>query len=326
MAAGEVTKDTGTSSVSPQAGEITPSTYQEELSAIMLGYTQYNFRDTSKQEKLVSGTNIRTINGVSVLGSGNISITQSIDTALSTTSTNPVQNKVVAAALNNKLGKEDVIDVKGGLFVIKGNSYYMNIRGDGYVEMYDNSGDRVDAFYFPNSDYDSDDMLAKMSDVDNATINKVDAVAGKGLSTNDYTTAEKNKLAALYTKTEIDDKLDALSSGSGSGATRWTISTSFGYNGGGLNSILDNSTMSKIKSGDIMVDKNGVEGVIVWATTPISTTASGDIGKDDGSITYTPWFVVFAANGIYILGVYYGSNYSYHMWKKVTTIDLSTFQ
>lgn len=42
--------------------------------------------------------------------------------------------------------------------------------------------------------------------------NKVDKVSGKGLSTNDYTTAEKNKLAGIdlgnyYTKTEIDNMI-----------------------------------------------------------------------------------------------------------------------
>ncbi len=313
MASSEINKDTATS-----AGT------QQELSSIKLNNTQYSLRDTSKQEKLVSGTNIRTINGVSVLGSGNISITQSIDTALSSTSTNAVQNKVITAALDDKIGKQGIIDVKGGYFrIMQSSGYHINLRGDGYAEVYDSAGDRVSSFYFPNSDYDSENMLAMMSDLNDATDNKVDKVDGKGLSTNDYTTAEKNKLAALYTKTEIDNKLDALSSGSGSGAAKWSLSSRFGYNGIGLSSILDNSTMQKIKSGDIIVDSNGVEGVIVWATTPVSPTI-GDAGKGDE--TYTPWFVVFAASGIFVLGVCYGSNYSYHKWKTVSTIDLSTFQ
>lgn len=54
------------------------------------------------QQKLVSGTNIKTINNNSLLGSGNISISGSgtVDDAMSSTSTNPVQNKVVLAAIN----------------------------------------------------------------------------------------------------------------------------------------------------------------------------------------------------------------------------------
>lgn len=55
------------------------------------------------QPTLVSGTNIKTINGNSLLGSGNITIEAGsdidVDTELSTTSTNPVQNKVITNAL-----------------------------------------------------------------------------------------------------------------------------------------------------------------------------------------------------------------------------------
>ena len=62
-----------------------------------------------KQDTLVSGTSIKTLNGNSLLGSGNISISGSgtVDSALSTTSTNPVQNKVINTALTNKVDKSD---------------------------------------------------------------------------------------------------------------------------------------------------------------------------------------------------------------------------
>ena len=62
---------------------------------------------SNKQDKLVNGTNIKTINGNSLLGSGNITINTSgtIDSALSTTSTNPVQNKVITNALSDKQDK-----------------------------------------------------------------------------------------------------------------------------------------------------------------------------------------------------------------------------
>lgn len=60
----------------------------------------------SKQATLVSGTNIKTINNTSLLGSGNISIQGGgsviVDNALSITSENPVQNKVITGALNGK--------------------------------------------------------------------------------------------------------------------------------------------------------------------------------------------------------------------------------
>ena len=60
----------------------------------------------NKQDTLVSGTSIKTINNTSLLGSGNISIggggTVTVDDSLSTTSINPVQNKVITGALNGK--------------------------------------------------------------------------------------------------------------------------------------------------------------------------------------------------------------------------------
>lgn len=89
----------------------------------------------SKQPKLVSGENIATVNGKSLLEGGNIVIEGgegggsniTVDDALSATSTNPVQNAVITTELNKK----------------------------------------------------------------------VNAESGKGLSTNDYTTTEKNKLAGI---------------------------------------------------------------------------------------------------------------------------------
>lgn len=65
----------------------------------------------SKQDTLVSGTNIKTINGQTLLGEGNIEIqgggTITVDSELSTTSENPVQNKVITNAIN---GKQDAGD------------------------------------------------------------------------------------------------------------------------------------------------------------------------------------------------------------------------
>lgn len=54
----------------------------------------------------------------------------------------------------------------------------------------------------------------KIDDVDTTLNNKVDKVSGKGLSTNDYTTAEKNKLAGIAegaNKTVVDSALSSTS-------------------------------------------------------------------------------------------------------------------
>lgn len=53
---------------------------------------------STKQDTLVSGTNIKTVFGSSILGHGDIPI----DNSLSTSSINPVQNKVITTRLNQK--------------------------------------------------------------------------------------------------------------------------------------------------------------------------------------------------------------------------------
>ena len=56
----------------------------------------------TKQDTLVSGENIKTINGTSILGSGNIEIQGSVvvDPSLDSGSTNPVANSAITNAIN----------------------------------------------------------------------------------------------------------------------------------------------------------------------------------------------------------------------------------
>lgn len=76
----------------------------------------------SAQESLVSGTNIKTINGQSILGSGNLEIggggggsSITVDTEMSSSSTNPVQNRVITSALSGKVSDVQV----GGTSVVQ---------------------------------------------------------------------------------------------------------------------------------------------------------------------------------------------------------------
>lgn len=68
-----------------------------------------------KQATLVSGTNIKTINGNSILGEGNLVIESgsqiTVDSELSTVSTNPVENRVITTALGNKANSADLSSV-----------------------------------------------------------------------------------------------------------------------------------------------------------------------------------------------------------------------
>lgn len=80
----------------------------------------------SKQDKLVSGTNIKTVNNNSLLGSGNISIPViTVDSVLSKTSTNPIQNKVIATELDKKQNKLTSSDT---IFTLKDATNTMQVK------------------------------------------------------------------------------------------------------------------------------------------------------------------------------------------------------
>lgn len=69
----------------------------------------------AKQERLISGTNIKTINGMDIIGGGDIVISSegaiAIDDNLNDASVNPVQNRVIYQALESKIDSTDLSDV-----------------------------------------------------------------------------------------------------------------------------------------------------------------------------------------------------------------------
>lgn len=81
------------------------------------GSSQISTALNAKQATLVSGTNIKTINNESILGSGNIEIqggggSIDVDTELSSTSENPVANSAITTAINSK---QEAFTVGNGL-------------------------------------------------------------------------------------------------------------------------------------------------------------------------------------------------------------------
>ena len=119
-----------------------------------------------------------------------------VDTALSETSTNPVQNKAVNSALGNKVDK---VSGKG----LSTNDFTSALK------------DKLDGIAAGANKTTVDTSLSATSTnpvqnkaVNSALGNKVDKVSGKGLSTNDFTTAEKNKLAAFSSASDYALKSD----------------------------------------------------------------------------------------------------------------------
>ena len=100
----------------------------------------------SKQDVLVDGENLKTINGQSLLGEGNIEIqgggggsSITVDSELSETSENPVQNKVVKATFN-QFASETAGVVQ---------DLYNNIGelGSGYLQIAESVADKADKTY-----------------------------------------------------------------------------------------------------------------------------------------------------------------------------------
>lgn len=129
-----------------------------------------------KQDKLVSGTSIKTINGTTLLGSGDIKVAAdvTIDSYLSSSSTNPVQNKVVYNALQGKAStssvtsldnaKADKSDIKtvNGVSLLGGGNLQL---GDGQTIVYDDSAvmERVAELEY-NWEYHNDVIVTELYD------------------------------------------------------------------------------------------------------------------------------------------------------------------
>ena len=114
----ELATKADTSSLNDYAlkSEITGLATKEELADYQpIGDYATTTQLNSKQDTLISGQNIKTINGQSVIGEGNIDITGggtiTVDSELSTDSENPVQNKVITNALNEKASKTELSNV-----------------------------------------------------------------------------------------------------------------------------------------------------------------------------------------------------------------------
>lgn len=161
-------------------------------------------------------SNVELAPTVVYVGGGDITV----DSYLSETSTNAVQNKVVTKALKDKQdvisdlatirsgaakgataiqehqdisGKQDKLVSGQNIKTINGKS----ILGSGNIVIEGGSGGSVDLTGYATEDY-----------VDSKVDKKVDKVDGKGLSTNDYTNTDKQKLAGIANGAEVNVQSD----------------------------------------------------------------------------------------------------------------------
>lgn len=203
---------------------------------------------SDKQDTLVSGTNIKTVNGETLLGSGNISIDLTlykIVTELPTTGID--ENKIYLVANSQTSGSNVYTEYMyvGSKWEIVGE-YKTDIDLTPYAKtadvttQLDTKADKSDTYTKAEVDSKvtasgtfSEADAAKLAGIEaEAEVNeietvkvdgtalavsgkavnidlssKVDKVDGKQLSTNDYTTAEQTKLAAIAEGATADEAL-----------------------------------------------------------------------------------------------------------------------
>lgn len=157
-----------------------------------------------------------------------------VDSALSPTSENPVQNKVVKAALD---GKADTSAMNG----------------------------------------------------------KVDKVSGKGLSTNDYTTTEKNKLAGIQAGAQVNPKLSV--NGEQKNIGLFTKDSIVGISGVWLYAGVGDEI--EIFLPDIEGFNTGVQSILSQVhSIPAGGTTGQFLVKSSGTDYDAAWVTVPNANGV----------------------------
>lgn len=138
--------------------------------------------------------------------------------------------------------------------------------------------------------------ILDQTDLQNALNNKVDKVTGKGLSTNDYTTAEKNKLAGIQAGAEVNVNADwNATTGDAVILNKPTIPTAVTKTSDLTNDGADGINPF-ITAGDIPTFASADKMVTVGRNATGSTLYKGTIVYISGSTGNRPNFVKSRAN------------------------------
>lgn len=315
-----------------------------------------------KQDTLVSGTNIKTVNNKSLLGSGNVSITKS-DVGLGNV-TNDAQVKrsemgvASGVATLDSAGKvptsqlpsyvDDVLeyDTKsdfpttgeaGKIYVDKSTNTSWRWSGTAYVQIKGDlaigttTGTAADGGV-ANTHYNNTSnphsvtkaqvgLGSVVNTGDSATpvsggttkfttggayteLNKkVDKVSGKGLSTNDYTTDEKNKLAGIATGAEVNVQSDwNATSGDAFIKNKPTIPDSFQWFGTSSTAAatvqkeVSIPSITSLKIGQIIVVQPTVTSTVADSTLKLNSFDAYPMRYNNAAITTSTDSVVWNAN------------------------------
>lgn len=183
----------------------------------------YTAAEVGAQPTLVSGTNIKTVNGNSLLGSGDIQISASgtVDASLDPQSTNPVQNSAIYNGIET--AKMDMLETATTVFtvIVSGTTAYLQAGITAVAYAYTTTQGCV--FLQPLAAMsgwsDANVRIYQVADVDipNGTI-KLVSVEGSTIHIIDLTDDGNGAMAGTYTSVTIpsaitvDNSLDISSS------------------------------------------------------------------------------------------------------------------
>ena len=124
------------------------------------------------------------------------------------------------------------------------------------------------------SDLTNDSDFTTSAAVTTALADKVDKVSGKGLSTNDYTTAEQTKLAGIETGAEVnDDFYGVCSTAAGTVAKTVTVADNFELTAGVLIHIYFENTNTATNP-TLNVNGTGAYPIYIYGETRASSVSS----------------------------------------------------
>ena len=163
---------------------------------------EFKRKQTAKSSPTASGNTLSFIDTVSQDAEGVITATKksvTVDSTYSPSGTNPVNGKAIKAAIDGldaTITSNDGTNVQVKVTETDGKISAVNITSD----KTENRNNKVSSWQTTpdNTHYPTEKLVKDSLD------GKVDKVEGKGLSTEDYTTAEKTKLAGIAAGAEVN--------------------------------------------------------------------------------------------------------------------------
>ena len=163
---------------------------------------EFKRKQTAKSSPTASGNTLSFIDTVSQDAEGVITATKksvTVDSTYSSSGTNPVNGKAIKAAIDGldaAITSNDGTNVQVKVTETDGKISAVNITSDNT----ENRNNKVSSWQTTpdNTHYPTEKLVKDSLD------GKVDKAEGKGLSTEDYTTAEKTKLAGIAAGAEVN--------------------------------------------------------------------------------------------------------------------------